>query len=194
MNAFKFFMEGIKRFKEMGTIARSSRFIGRTMCKYIDFKKAKCIVEIGAGDGPITKELLKNMSEDCKLICIEINETLVPSLRKQFESDPRITIIQGDAMKMEEYIKAAGFEQADHVVSAIPFVIIPEDDIIKESKRCMKMGGKYLQLHYSLIARKRYQRIFGNTEIDFVMRNIPPAFIHICEKRDEEAYAPEQKK
>lgn len=185
MNAIKFFIEGIKRFKEMGTIARSSKYIGRTMCKHVDFSTAKCIVELGAGDGPITKELLENMSPDCKLLCFEINEELLKLLRAQFQNDPRITIINDDAAKLGEYIKAAGFEKADHVFSAIPFLIIPDDTIILESKKWLKMGGKYLQLHYSPSPKKRYESIFGNASIDFVLRNLPPAFIHICEKKDE---------
>lgn len=185
MNAFKFFIEGIKRFKSVGAIARSSKFVARTMCSYVDFSKAKCLVELGAGDGPITKEMLKNMSPDCKLLCFEINEHLLKSLHKQFDDDPRITIIEDDAANMGKYIEAAGFDCADHILSAIPFVIIPSDDIIIAAKKWLRMGGKYVQLQYSLVARKRYHNIFGNTKIDFVMRNIPPAFIHICEKRDD---------
>lgn len=184
MNAFKFFVEGIKRFKSVGAIARSSKFVARTMCKYVDFSTAKCLVELGAGNGPITKELLAQMGPDTKLLCFEINEELLKSLHEQFDHDPRITIIEDDAAKVGEYIKAAGFDYADHVLSEIPFVIIPDDTIIIEAKKHMRMGGKYVQLQYSTVARKRYNRIFGNTEIDFVMRNIPPAFIHICEKRD----------
>lgn len=183
MGAIKFFIEGIKHFKEVGTISRSSKFVGRTMCKHVDFGKAKCIVELGAGDGSITKEILKAMGPDSKLLSFEINEKLCEEMRKQVGEDPRLQIIQGDALEMRKHIEAAGFQEADYVVSAIPFVIIPEDDIIQMSHDCMAEGGKYIQLHYSTKAKKRYQRIFGNVEIDLQMLNIPPAFIHICEKR-----------
>jgi phospholipid N-methyltransferase len=185
MGAIKFFIQGIKNFKEVGTFSRSSHFVGKTITKdrHIDFSTAKCIVELGAGDGPITKQILNKMAPDAVLLCFEINAKFSEDLSKQFGHDKRIRIINDDAQKMGYYIREAGFKEADAVVSAIPFVIIPEDDIIEESHRCLKKGGKYVQLHYSLVAKKRYERIFNNIEIDFVMLNVPPAFIHICEKQ-----------
>ncbi len=185
MGAIKFFIQGIKNFKEVGTFSRSSHFVGKTMTKdkYIDWENAKCIVELGAGDGPITKQILQKMSPDAKLLCFEINDKFCEELHESFGHDNRITIIKDDAKKLGEYIRQAGFEYADAVLSEIPFVIIPEDDIIEESHRCLKKGGNYVQLHYSLVAKKRYERIFGNIEIDFVGLNVPPAFIHICEKQ-----------
>lgn len=184
MGAIKFFIEGIKNFKEVGTFSRSSHFVSKTMTKdkYIDFSTAKCIVELGAGDGPITKQILSKMAPDAKLLCFEINDHFFQELTQKFGNDPRITIINDDAKKLGEYIRQAGFEEADAVISAIPFVIIPEDDIIKEAHKFLKKGHHYVQLHYSLVARKRYERIFNNVEIDFVMLNVPPAFIHICKK------------
>jgi len=184
MGAIKFFIQGIKHFKEVGTFSRSSHFVSKTMTKdkHVDFSTAKCIVELGAGDGPITKQILKKMAPDATLLCFEINDRFYEELQEKFGHDKRITLIKDDAKKLGEYIRQAGYEEADAVISAIPFVIIPEDDIIEEAHKFLKKGGKYVQLHYSLVAKKRYERIFNNTEIDFVMLNVPPAFIHICEK------------
>lgn len=184
MGAIKFFIQGIKHFKEIGTFSRSSQFLSKVMTKdkYIDFGTAKCIVELGAGDGPITKQLLKKMSPDARLLCFEINDEFFQVLQDKYGHDPRITLINDDAKKLGAYIRQAGFEEADAVVSAIPFVLIPEDDIIEEAHKYLKKGSKYIQLHYSMVAKKRYERIFNNMEIDFVMLNVPPAFVHICEK------------
>ena len=184
MNAIKFFIQGIKHFKEVGTFSRSSKFVGKTMTKdkYVNFATAKCIVELGAGDGTITESILKKMAPDAKLLCFEINDEFHAQLQKNFGHDPRITIIKDDAVKLGEYIRAAGFEEADAVISAIPFVIIPADDIIEQAHKYLKKGHYYVQLHYSTVAKKRYERIFGNTEIDFVTLNVPPAFIHVCKK------------
>ncbi|MCH2043905.1 MAG: methyltransferase domain-containing protein [Saprospiraceae bacterium] len=185
MGAIKFFIEGVRRFKEVGTFARSSKFVGKTMVKRIDFSTAKCIVELGAGDGPVTKQILKNMGEDTQLFLFEINEKLCEDLHQKFDNDPRIHIIQDDAKKAGEYINKAGFDYADAILSEIPFVIIPEDDIIEAAAEILRPGGYYSQLHYSLIAKKRYKRIFGNVDVEFVPVNVPPAFIHFCQKREE---------
>ena len=185
MNAIKFFVQGVRNFKEVGTFSRSSKFVGNTMTKdkYIPFETAKCIVELGAGDGPITSLVLKKMRKDATLLCFEINEKFCEDLRKQFKDEPRIKIINDDAVRMGHYIKEAGYEYADAVLSEIPFVIIPEDDIIIEAAKNLRLGAKYIQLHYSKMAKKRYEAIFGNCDIDFVLGNVPPAFIHISEKK-----------
>ncbi|MCH2021669.1 MAG: methyltransferase domain-containing protein [Saprospiraceae bacterium] len=184
MGALKFFIQGIKNFKEVGTFSRSSHFVAKTMTKdkHIDWENTKCVVELGAGDGPITKQILQKLRPDAKLLCFEINKKFAEELTEKFAHDKRITIINDDAKKLGEYIKDAGFQEADYVLSEIPFVIIPEDDIIEQAHKNLKNGGKFIQLHYSLAAKKRYERIFNNSEIDFVMLNVPPAFIHICEK------------
>jgi len=185
MNAIKFFLEGMKRFKTVGAVAATSKFTSKNMVKYMDFDNAQCLVELGAGDGSITKYILQKMKPETKLICFEINELLIAELRKTVGDDPRVTIVQDDAAKMGEYIQAAGFEQVDGVISAIPFVIIPTDEIIEQAHKYLKKGSKYVQLHYSTAAKKRYQRIFGNVVIDFVMLNVPPAFLHVCDKKED---------
>ena len=182
MGAIKFLIEGIRRFKEMGTVARSSRFVGKMMIKKINFDTVKCIVELGAGDGPVTRQILKHMKEDTQLFLFEINKNLCKDLHKQFADDKRVHIIKDDAKKVAEYIAREGFDYADAILSEIPFVIIPEDDIIEAAAAVLRPGGYYVQLHYSLIAKKRYLRIFGNVDIGFVPANIPPAFIHFSKK------------
>ena len=189
MGAINFFIQGLKNFREVGTVSRSSKFVGKAMTneKHIDFAQARCIVELGAGDGPITKQILSKLAPDATLLCFEINENFCDDLKKKYANDPRIKIINDDAQKLGEYVSAAGFDHADIVISAIPFVIIPEDDIIIAAHKHLKVGGKYIQLHYSMVAKKRYENIFKNIQIDFVPLNVPPAFIHVCDKLPEKA-------
>jgi phospholipid N-methyltransferase len=184
IRSIRFFIESISRFKEVGTILPSSSKVAKAMTqqRYINFEHAECIVELGAGDGSITKEILKKINPKAKLLCFEINPIFVEILRKKFSHDPRIQIINDDAKKLGEYIQAAGYSHTDAVISAIPFAIIPDDSIIEEAYKHLSVHSYFIQLHYSLIVRKRYMRIFGNAVIKFVPMNIPPVFLHLCQK------------
>jgi phospholipid N-methyltransferase len=182
MSALRFFWEGIKNIRTVGTISRSSSFVSRAMLRQVDFAKADCIVELGAGDGPITKHILERMKPGARLLAFEVNPTLCELLRKNC-GDGRLRVIEDSAEHMEKYIREEGFEKADFVISALPFVSLPQelgDSILRKSKECLRLGGKYVQINYSLLARKRYEAIFGNGTVEFVLFNIPPAFITTC--------------
>ncbi|HAP01681.1 MAG TPA: hypothetical protein DCQ93_07140, partial [Bacteroidetes bacterium] len=68
--------------KKVGAVMPSSRYLVREMIKPIDFSKAHLIVEYGPGHGNITKEILKKMLPDAKLLVFEINPPFIEELEK----------------------------------------------------------------------------------------------------------------
>lgn len=183
MNTFKFFREGIRNLKTVGTLTRSSRSLCKRIVEEANFEDAKCIVELGAGDGVITGFLLEAIPADCKLIVFELNEKFCHILREI--DDERLIVIEDDASKLSRYLEQYDLEKPDHIISAIPFVVVPKEAaiaILQSCKREMKKEGKYLQVHYSLLAKKLYEEVFDTIEIKFVIRNLPPAFLFVCGK------------
>ncbi len=183
MTRFKFFLEGIKNIKTTGTITRTSRFVCREMVSHIDYNKATCIAELGAGDGVITRHILARMRPDAVLLAFEVLEPLCAELRKI--KDPRLVIVEDSAEKLGEYVRNAGFENVDYVLSALPFVAIPDsigDRILQETHENLRTGGKFIQINYSLKCKGRYKKVFGNVRVQFEAMNLPPAFIQTCEK------------
>jgi phospholipid N-methyltransferase len=183
MTRLNFFVEGIRNIKTTGTITRSSRFVCRKLIEGIDFDSAKCIVELGGGDGVGTKHILKNMKSDTKLITFEVLPKFCDLLRGF--NDDRLIVAEDSAENIQKWLNDNGFEKADYVVSTLPFVNIPEDvgtRILNAAKDNLKTDGIFSQLNYTLLTRDLYQSIFGNVDFDFIMRNIPPAFILKCIK------------
>ncbi|MBI3336835.1 hypothetical protein HYZ98_04720, partial [Candidatus Peregrinibacteria bacterium] len=80
----------------VASIAPTSRFGIRKICKLIDFEKAMVIVEYGPGTGVISKPILERMRPDAKLILIETNPELVQMLKETMQ-DPRVIVVQGSA-------------------------------------------------------------------------------------------------
>ena len=178
-----FLKEGIKNMKTVGSIARSSKFLCKAMIKHINFEKARTIVEFGAGDGVITKHLLEAMHPDCRLVCFEVNPSFCKILREI--DDERLILIEDSAERVEYYLETHQLDKADYVVSAIPFVALPDElayRIVDAAKGALAKGGLFIQFHYSLLLKKMYLRIFGNVDTHWAPINFPPAFVVVSEK------------
>lgn len=177
-----FLKQGLKNLKTVGTITRSSGFLCRELIRHVDFTNAGVLVELGAGDGVITHYILDSMSPDTKLFAFEVNEEFCKKLRSI--GDPRLIVVEDSAEHLFEHLAEHGIEKVDSIISAIPFVVIPPDvthDILESCKRVLKHGGKFIQVHYSLIKKKMYEKVFGNVRVDFVPFNLPPAFVLVSE-------------
>lgn len=181
MNRLKYFIEGVRHMKTRGTVAPTSRFTSEQMLKHIDFENAKVILELGAGDGGITKHILQRMEPDAILICFEINHDLCKDLYEL--SDHRLKIINDSAEYIDKYLLKYQVSEVDFIVSGIPFVMLPNelgDRILEKAHNHLRKGGRFIQFHYSLIPKKRYKQIFNKVRIEFEVRNIPPAWVFIC--------------
>ncbi len=183
MDKMDFLREGIRNLKTVGTITRSSRYLCSKVVSLSRLEGSKCIVELGAGDGVMTKHILKGMPADAKLFAFEINEKFCQKLR--VINDPRLFIIEDSAENLGYHLAVHGFSEIDTVFSALPFVMLPDEvanAIVVSCHRFLKPFGQYLQIHYSLLEKNLYKNIFGHVDVTFHLLNIPPAFILACYK------------
>lgn len=67
MSKFSFLQESLKNMKTMGTVIQTSNYAGKVLAGMLDFNDISVIVELGGGDGAITKHLLKNLKKDARL-------------------------------------------------------------------------------------------------------------------------------
>ncbi|MCB0559496.1 MAG: methyltransferase [Phaeodactylibacter sp.] len=183
MKNIEFLREGLKNLKTIGTVARSSKHLCRGMIKHVDFKDARLIVELGAGDGVITKHILRSMHPDAKLLAFEVHPKFCDSLRKI--KDQRLIIAEDSAEKLGEYLEKMGAKEVDFFISAIPFVALPKElgySIVRTCHQYLRKSGLYIQVHYSLLTKSLYENVFGNVDVNFVPLNMPPAFVLVSEK------------
>ncbi len=181
-----FFKEAVLNAKTSGTIIPSSRFLAEQMTKNIDFKACRLIVELGSGDGAITKHILKKMKSNNHLICFEINDFFYNELLEI--NHPQLTVLNVSAENIIKEIKERGFNNADFIISCLPLSIIPEKkskNILSKSYKALKNQGKFVQFQYTLSHYKKLKLIYKkeNIALKFELRNIPPAFIYKCTKR-----------
>ncbi|TXB67885.1 class I SAM-dependent methyltransferase [Phaeodactylibacter luteus] len=183
MGRIEFLREGLRNLQTVGTLTRSSRQLCKGMIKHIDFGTARVIVELGAGDGVITEHILARMHPDAKLLAFEVNAKFCEQMRQI--NDDRLIVIEDSAEYIARYLKEAGADFADYIVSAIPFVSLPKEVgqlIVGKAHDSLRKNGRYIQVHYSLIMKSLYTSVFGNVNINFVPFNVPPAFVMVCQK------------
>jgi phospholipid N-methyltransferase len=176
-----FFLEFLKQGNNIGSILPSSKYLVKKMIEPVDFSQAKTIVEFGPGTGVITFEILKNMSEDARLIVFEINDEFIEMLRKT--PDPRMEIIKDFAENVEIHLHERGIDKVDYVISSIPLAMIPKETeyaILNSVKKILNTAGAFIQYQYSIASLKKLKEIFGDVAIDFTSRNVPPACIFTC--------------
>ena len=122
---FDFLRESIRNLRSTGSVAPSSRFLCRAIASKIDPEKARIVVELGPGDGVVTRFILDRLGPEAKLLIFEINEVFVEKIRSNFD-DPRLVVIHDSAENMSRHFRALQIQEVDFIISGIPFVMLPE--------------------------------------------------------------------
>ncbi|MEQ6123528.1 rRNA adenine N-6-methyltransferase family protein [Pseudotenacibaculum sp. MALMAid0570] len=183
-NRYNFFKIAIKNIKTSGTITPSSRFLAKKMLRKIDFSKAEIIVELGPGNGKITKKILSKLNSKAKLICFEINDHFYNELKKIEHS--QLIVLNKSAETVKEELEKLGYSKSCHIVSSLPLTNIPDaisQSILHNSYASLEENGTFVQYQYTPTYFKKLKKVFhkGMT-LDFEVLNVPPAFIYRCKK------------
>jgi phospholipid N-methyltransferase len=122
-----FLQAAIKDIHEVGSILPSSRMVARSMTAALRQRPSpRRILEVGAGTGPITVQIAREMRLGDQLDVYEINPKLVEFLARRFE---REKVFQ--RVRDQTQLYAAGIETIkreptyDIIISAIPFTAFP---------------------------------------------------------------------
>ncbi|MBF0528138.1 MAG: methyltransferase domain-containing protein [Deltaproteobacteria bacterium] len=175
-----FIFQSLKNPLKIAAILPSSATLARNMVKILRKNPVETVVELGAGTGSITAEILQNLPQTGLVYCFEINGEFCTALADRFKADKRLKILKDSAVEFASHLQA---KQADIVFSALPFTGIPakeRDKMIEAIKHGLKPGGFYVQIVYSMLPYLKLKKEFSNVQVAFVLWNIPPAFIFIC--------------
>ncbi|MBM88022.1 MAG: ribosomal RNA adenine dimethylase [Gammaproteobacteria bacterium] len=173
----------IKNFKTTGTITPSSGNLVKRLLLPINFADARCIVELGPGNGCVTRELLKSMRKDSELLCLEVNNDFVGQLNKI--QDSRLNIYNACATSMRKILDILDIREVDYIVSSLPLALMDDEvveNILFAVDSNLKKGGRFLQYQYSLANYSDVKSLFRAVKIRFTLRNMPPAFVYECIK------------
>jgi len=162
-----------------GAITFSSKSLVNKMLSYANFQNAKLIIEMGGGDGSITRGIVEKMEEDAELWVFEVNEFFCQMLKEEFQSD-RIHVICDSAANINSYIKD---RKVDLIFSSLPLSLIEKEEknaIYQRSVDSLSEHGRFVQICYSYLLRFEFRKFFKQVQIHFTIKNFPPVFIMVC--------------
>jgi len=180
------------------SVVPSSRFLANALTKPIDFQRARTILELGPGTGPVTKAILHRMHPDAKLLAIEINAAFVEHLREACP-DPRLIPVCGSATDLLGIFAAHKLGPADAVVSSLGLTSMEpalRTAILRQIGECLAPGAPMTQFQYVHaypghldVQKLRFnsfnelgflRKFFHSISVGHVLLNFPPALVFTC--------------
>jgi phosphatidylethanolamine/phosphatidyl-N-methylethanolamine N-methyltransferase len=181
-----FWQQTLKHPRQICSLFPSSPFVGRAMTKVLGDRIDSHVIELGAGTGAVTKQLIRNGVEPRKLTLIEIDGQLGGHLRRSF---PDVDVVIGPAQDLAKLWEERQGASVGAIVSTLPMRLFSKKLIylvMKNSLQVLEDGGMFVQFTYRQnspvpprvvkalrLKAWRYTRVW---------LNLPPAAIWAYEK------------
>lgn len=167
--------------RQVGAVLPTSRSAVRAMLDLADVPAAGLVVELGAGTGSQTAEILARLGPDARLVALEIDPKLAKVLESRFD-DPRLRVVVGSAEQLADHL---GGETADVIVSALPYTSLEpglRGRILDVLPRCLAADGEVVVIQYSPLMLGELRKRFADVRFRVTPWNVPPAFLIACRR------------
>ena len=165
--------------RQVGAVLPTSRSAVRDMLDMADVPAARLVVELGAGTGVQTGEILARLKPGARLVAVEIDPRLARLLSERYD-DPRLQVVADSAEHLSAHL---GDQRADVLVSALPYTSLEPGlrrRILDALPRAVAPGGVALVIQYSPIMAPELRRLFTTVRSRISWWNVPPAFLFAC--------------
>lgn len=165
--------------RQVGAVLPTSRWAVRDMLDLADVPAADLVVELGAGTGVQTGEILARLKPGARLIAVEIDPRLSKILEGRY-ADPRLQVVTDSAENIDAYLTG---RRADVLVSALPFTSLDHalrQRILDVLPRILGPRGVMVVLQYSPLLLGEFRRRFRSVRWRITPWNVPPAFLFAC--------------
>lgn len=194
---------GLQKNATVGALFECSEYTGQELIKRMkelqeSSDNACSIIEVGAGQGAVSKVIIENLRPQDTLVLVELMPEFCDVLRKKFPAEqfPNVRIIN------ENILDHAPAKQYDVCICTLPFNgFTPQltQAILQKIQDIIKIKGYFSYVAYAFLPTIRYYLLkWGNSRKEFfqqlslmqnlnkrfqferslVWRNIPPIFIH----------------
>jgi phosphatidylethanolamine/phosphatidyl-N-methylethanolamine N-methyltransferase len=176
---------GRKKPKTIGAVSHSSVYLAREITTNItSCKSSKRILEVGAGIGIFSDEIVNKMSTHDQLDLIELEPDLCEILEKKYKEHPNVHIHCKSIVEWNPKYKY------DIIVSGLPFNAFEADFVSNILKRYELLSKANCELSFfeyifmSPFAKKGTTATVSNftqknyAKKSYVLRNLPPARVY----------------
>ncbi|GGS76940.1 methyltransferase [Planobispora rosea] len=170
-----------------GAVAPSSRRLAETVTAPVPQRGEPVIVELGPGTGAFTAEIQRRLGGRGHHLAVEINPRLADFLSARH---PGVDVTVADAAKLPQLLWERGLDQADVIVSGLPWAAFSErtqTSLLDAVAAVMGPNSAFTTFAYSFAkpfppARRFRRRLHDSFEEVVTGRtvwgNLPPAFVY----------------
>jgi phospholipid N-methyltransferase len=170
----------------IASVAPSSPWLSRLTVRNIDWHRARTLLELGAGTGPITRVIAGRAHPECRVLVVERDPDFARLLRDRFAARPNLEIVHGDVADLTAILFHRGISTVDHIISGLPVPSFPRDlqqSLFQSVGRVLGPLGTFNQLtEIPWLYQRLYQRHFDDVRFVLEPRNLPPAGTYFCRR------------
>ena len=178
-----FLRKFLQKGRQISAAVPSSRALVEGMLRHIDFSRPATIVELGAGIGPVTEELLPRLRPHHRFVAVENDRDFCDVLRRRF---PDLNLLECDASRIVNPLAAQGIHRVEYVLSGLPMPNLPvraQARMMRWLRASLAPGGLFIQITVApLVYRAFYDRLFEKVSYRMVWRNFPPGGVYVCSR------------
>ena len=172
---------------QVASIVPSSKVLIDRVAGKFDFSVPRIIAEFGPGEGCHTREIVRRMHPESRLLLFELDPELANHLRISFRDDPRISVLNTDAANLPTELAARGIQYCDYVVSGIPFStmeIQKKRQLLQCIHESLAPNAKSAFIIYQVTNELRgHAKLFPRVQSEYCLQNIPPMFVTVFFKQ-----------
>ena len=175
----RFLRSFLRNPRQVGSILPTSGRAVRDMLDMAPVDRARLVVELGAGTGPHTRELLRRLRPDGELLAFELDAELARGLQATLP-DPRLRVIADSAANLAAHLDG---RRPEVIVSALPFTSLPtavRHEVLRVARAVLADDGVMLVLQYSPLVQRDLERNFARVTRRLSLLNVPPAVLFAC--------------
>lgn len=178
-----FLWKFLKHTTRVGCFTPSSRQMAREACRYVDSNNPQIILELGAGTGAVTREIIRQKHPQSRLIAVELDPDFAKLLRESTRAED-VEILVADVKDLPAMLEKMGITKFDLIISCLPTPSLPKSTVatVHQLARSHGATGWFSQVTFFPFAfyRKFYERMFGHVEYRVVTANVPPGGAYHC--------------
>lgn len=174
----------------IGSVAPSSPALAAMMVRCAEIQPGQVVAELGAGTGPMTRAV-RAAHPDNPLVVFEPDAALAAVCRA---SVPGVPVEEAYAQDLSAVLARHGHAGCERIVSSLPFAGWPaelQEAVFDGIFDALAPGGRMVTFTYVhspwLPAGRRARALLGRrfarvTTSPVVWRNLPPAFVYVCDR------------
>jgi phospholipid N-methyltransferase len=149
-----FLKQALQDLHEVGSIIPSSQVTAKAMTAAFRRRTAPArVLEVGAGTGPITARIARELKPGDFLDAYEINPDYGAFLARRFEEEPDLRAVRDQvALHTADILQIEKVPQYDYIISAIPFTAFPATavaEFFETYRQILKPNGTLTYIEFA---------------------------------------------